>query len=626
MNLIITFSSDNERRVLPPAPPPLPIPLDGEICKDGGEIEGVLWPSDLISAQLKDYGGLDVKRKYLLRIASNSHVFASHAPASDISMTSNEEGEFWDEDYNDVKYKYAAKLLRGAVGKSFLVLWDIKAKKDIIYWKINIRSPQWQYELWGKMLQELLPFASPYVVSQQSGLSYGLINREWTAGEGLHDYAEIDTLFCELKKLLEKLAPYLEMIRRDSAMKITRKLIRVKNEKQRVLAKSLEIPIHCAIKDFFCVLLRDIIEVRRKIQKRNEEETTKKNSLPGNAKCGDSVRKLADEVEYREKIAAELSDLAKKCKIFLSDMYPWSKCKRLKASALSGREIPSSVAYRKVCHEILRYGNTRFFSLGLEGRFRVPMYKPGENDNASVWQKNYSAIYEVWVFKRLVDAFCKLGFPELLGEYRNGIVQKVRDIAFYGKYNSPIHASFSGVSAGADTEEMSVELIHDVLAYHGNSEFEVPQGPPKTPDFAIVFRSGGKVVWLVLDAKSGKRLEYYDIEKRDKYRDCRYKDEYTKQSWLIYSGRTDNIPRIEFDPTCENDGSWGKDCYVNFDHHNKEFSWDGENGIVGDFKSDTRCRVGHIRANAVNDLGNKTFLEFAQGQIATARRLLGSVQ
>ena len=622
MNLIITFSSDNERRGVLPATPPLPVPQDGEICKDGGEIEGVFWPSDLVCAQLEDYGELNVKRKYLLRLASNSHVFAAHAPASDCSMISNKEGEFWDEDYDDEKYKYAAKLLRGSAGKSFLVLWDVVAKKEIIYWKINIRPPQWQYEMWDKMLQELLPFASPYVVSQQSGLSYGLINREWAAGEGLHDHAEIDTLLCELKKLLEKLAPYLEMIRRDSAMKITRKLVKVKNEKQCVLAKSLEIPIHCAIKDFFCVLLRDIVDVRHKIQKRNEEGKAKKDSLPGEARGGDGVRKLNDEVEYRRKIAEELSILAKKCKLFLSEIYPWSKCERLKVSALSGREIPSSLAYRKMYHEMLRYANTRFFSLGLEGRFRVPIYKPGENDNASVWQKNYSAIYEVWAFKRLVDAFSKLGFPELLGEYRCGIVQKIKDIAFYGKYNSPIHASFSGVSAGADTEEMSVELIHDVLAYYGNGEFDVPQGSPQTPDFAIVFRSGDKVVWLVLDAKSGRRLEDYDIGKRDKYLVCRYKDEYTKQSWLIYSGRTDNIPRIEFDPTCKNDGSWGERCYVNFGHNNKGYIWDGGNGIAGKYEHDMRL-VGHVRANAVNDSDNAVFLEFAQGQIATARRLLG---
>ena len=119
--------------------------------------------------------------------------------------------------------------------------------------------------------------------------------------------------------------------------------------------------------------------------------------------------------------------------------------------------------------------------------------------------------------------------------------------------------------------------------------------------------------------------EDYDIGKRDKYLVCRYKDEYTKQSWLIYSGRTDNIPRIEFDPTCKNDGSWGERCYVNFGHNNKGYIWDGGNGIAGKYKHDMRL-VGHVRANAVNDSDNAVFLEFAQGQIATARRLLGLAQ
>ncbi len=610
MNLIIEFSSDNVKRVVPPAPPPLPVPLDGETCKDGGRIEGVFWTSDLVSARLEDFGSINVSRKYRLQLAF----------APDYKMDSYRDGQFATK-----KEESIVPLFRGAAGESFLILFDTKTKREVIYWQISIKPPPWQRAMWTPMLKELLPFASPYVVSRQLGLSYGLINREWVAGEGSNDHVEIDTLLEELKKLLEKLAPYLEMIRRDSAMKITRKLVKVKNAKQLVLAKSLEIPIHCAIKDFFCVLLRDIMEVRHKIRKRNEAEKAKKKSLPREAKDGDSVRKLDDEVEYRGKKAAELSGLAKKCKLFLSEIYPWSKCKRIKVSALSGREIPSSLAYRKVYHEMLRYGNTRFFSLGLEGCFRVPIYKPGENDNASVWQKNYSAIYEVWAFKRLIDAFCKLGFPELLGEYRNGIVQKIRDIAFYGKYNSPIHASFSGFSAGTDSNGMSIELIHDVLAYKNGLDFSMLEGC-KTPDFAIIFRSGGKVVWLVLDAKSGRELQNYDIISRNNNRDCLYKDESAKQSWLIYSGRTDNTPRIEFDPACENDGSWAEKCYVNFGHYNKGFSWDPEKGVVGVFKSSTRCLVGHVRTNAVRDSDNKTFQEFAQGQIATARRLLGLAQ
>ena len=168
MKLIITFSSKDEKRVAPPAPPPLPVPLDGETCKDGGKIDGVFWPSDLVSARLEDYGGLIVDQKYRLQLAANH--------ASGIEMVCDEKGKFeyekriYDKQTQKKRKQYIKEvdLFWGAAGKSFLVLSDAETDKEIIYWQIRIMPPPWQMDMWNKMLRELLPFASPYVVSRHA--------------------------------------------------------------------------------------------------------------------------------------------------------------------------------------------------------------------------------------------------------------------------------------------------------------------------------------------------------------------------------------------------------------------------------------------------------------------------
>jgi hypothetical protein len=335
-------------------------------------------------------------------------------------------------------------------------------------------------------------------------------------------------------------------------------------------------------------------------------------------------RRNEEEMQIRQLFSYKkrMYAIAQKCRMYLADVYPWSQCPRRALTTISIFEIPEASAYKSIYYNCLIFLRKRFFRDSvIEGYLYVPEYIREEEDGTpSVWQRNYSYIYEYWVFNRLVKAFDKAGFQGLKDRYCALIRKKVINLCLGASHNEPIHAE-------SKKGELQIDIFHGISAYRYGLAMSDPfpefscsaegNNDLLTPDFAIVFTAPSRVEyfhWIVLDAKSGQTLRQGDIDKRNKYLTelRRFESEPPDQSWLIYSGNFSLKSGIEFNADSGNQLA-----------RNNPMTWDCNAGILN-WKTQKLHPVGHIRSNILSlQQGGDPFQEFAQGIVSTARARLG---
>ena len=135
---------------------------------------------------------------------------------------------------------------------------------------------------------------------------------------------------------------------------------------------------------------------------------------------------------------------------------------------------------------------------------------------------------------------------------------------------------------------------------------------------------------LVLDAKSGRRLDVFAIGARNKYIEEIRRDGYgnqVHQTWLVYSGesRRNDMPGIEFNPQRDGWECWSSEDYAPGKYNFGFKLTDG--GVIKDKPRNKESRVdgfvGHLRCNAVTIDKKDVFERFVDLQIAAAKHYFG---
>ena len=406
-----------------------------------------------------------------------------------------------------------------------------------------------------------------------------------------------------------------------------------------VLMLSNDIPIHEAIAVFLDSLRFDLSSLHKKISLRMQDDR----ELLRTARDGYKAKDLREEIEYKDELLMRVKKVCDDCSSFLTSSFPWFRCcrrrVRRRVTTISINDVPNVESYRALYFLMLRYSKMRNFKGALEGRFYVPQYVRIQADEmSSTWQRNYSFVYEVWVFKRLVDAFSAEGFSGLREKYKRQIACRMKDIILGTVENDPLCAS--------NEDGIEVKLYFGLRAYNDaklndegfsikkgeNSSPEEKERELLTPDFAIVFsqvQNPTEKYWMVLDAKSCDVLKERDVKKRDLYyKQLKLDRQKPQQSWLIYSGRLKSSKRVSCVAGLESNAEEvGHDSGVSWDEElrttnplseNAEASFSGA-GWFGYNKLPMDLR-GHLRANVKTDVVTRSvFREFARGQIATAK-------
>lgn len=634
MKLRLSFFQ-NENDAVPSAQPLLDIPYPHNATPVkivyGKDIQWGESDTVFIEARLEDAAGQTINGRYKIQLG--------YKP--DFEPITDRNGDFIDGRDNRLQ------LLRGAAGLSCLrLMWRPSASKkvqfnEIVRYRINVKPAELKEKALNCMVDELLHVSSTLPLSELEGLSQANLERKWTSGTASANVWDLSIKCEEIESLVRHLAPHLEWIRKNcatrlvraferrplrSVRKFSRQSVRAisrlgeRNDFARintpVLRQSNDIAIHCAIKDFFHILRHDADAMLRRIGKAVNERSEEIRRIPrSDIWRTDDVKK---EIQHLNKYSQKLTIIKEKCSMFLLGFYPWSQCKRKEVASIRLTDIPDVAAYKIVYFLISEFLKKRYFKESvLQGRLNVPEYDRIEDEGTpSVWQKNYSYIYESWSFYKLVEAFDAEGFIGLKSKYQSFIRKRVLNLCFGPSHNEPILASTA-------SDDLWLDLYHGVSAYKSGehtsnsfSEFSCYSSNENrtklTPDFVIVFtnrHSKSHFHWIVLDAKSTRAIGQTEIDKRDRYLSDlrRYETEPPDQSWLVYSGEFNTPPGIEFTDISRN----------------RPMYWDCNSGIMR-WESQKLQPVGHIRANILSiKEGMNPFQDFARGQIATARRKLG---
>lgn len=624
-------------------------PQEGKPISCG--MTSVFRDSVLVEARLSEYDEEQVGGLYKLKVGDRS----------------DDEPESKDTGWFESKSNKRMQLFRGASGKSWLCLLKRNsASEDAEYrvlarFQISVAPPPEKKIALDGMIDELLSW-NPYdVVTETEGISRDKIQQTWVDGDVADETEDIRIKILEIETLLRNLRPWLITISKNSAERLIRCFQKIRiaavrrfsaqtirdvsrlndtniftKARSSVLARSCEIPIHCAIKDFLLLLK----SCAHSMQSRVNCSKTRIEKDIGHIPSTDKWRRK----EARKNIARyedfnrRLTAIANTCVALLFPGYPWSNCRRLPITAISLMSVPDTPPYRKVYFKMLEFRRKRFLWLAKQGRMDVPKYVRESEGESSIWQKNYSFIYEAWVFKRLVEAFVAEGFEELDTSFRLRLRRNVNELYLGPVLNEPIHANFR-------KGNMQIDMFYGIVAYPWNKnasyqEFtawedrkDKGKKTPKarlTPDFVIVFSRGMKDFhWIVLDAKAWDRLGKDAIDhSRDNYLFNFYRhSERPDQSWLIYSGSFGGVAGIEFDQDSDSDGREWRDDMAELASHpltrNCGLEWKPGVGIVG-WRPKQNQAVGHVRMNLKSFARNpKVLEEFAKTQIATAKARLG---
>ena len=588
---------------------------------------------DCTYVEAKLTGGTNFKGRYRLQLA--------YKP--DYEPVADKDGEFVDNNENK-----RLQLLRGACGVSLMRLLSRTSTAPESEWKerftfhIEVEPAREKRTALNCMVDELLEDSPQDALSKVEGLSRVRIDRRWVRGDVPDDWCHVEMKYEEMLKLYKSISPRLESLKRhhsinlvrgfeymgvESLHRIPRITIRDIEKKSArvvigrkvmgsVVIESDDIDIHRAIKDFLVCFRSEARLLLDDVAKSMERDRREIGSLVSQSKKQKNQWDIADkekEIAFKKEMESGIRRMIEGCTIFLAGNYPWSLCRRLSIVYVPAERIPSSEHYRYLHAKILQFIQKRFFWSSVHGRFFVPQYVRYNDGEPSAWQKNYSYIYEAWVFKRIIEAFSREGFQEISENHRKKARQMLKNLQLGPVVNDPIHAEMTN-------GEMCIDLFHGLRACKHEkgdswSEFTTGKVSRLTPDFAIIFTnpkgSGMQFFhWIVLDAKSGWKLDDAKNdprEKREMYLRCflRY-EQPPDQSWLVYSGEYEGKAKVEFD-----------EIEDNMDH----FTW-GALGIEGWSDRWNQCR-GHLRVNCNSVKTNDVFREFARVEIATANKRLG---
>ena len=554
-----------------------------------------------------------------------------------------------DGDFSTVDGNTRLQLLRGACGLSLMRLLfrnSTAAKwEERFVFRIEVEPSREKRFAMNSLVDELMNVRPQEVFSRFEGLSQTRIERRWVKGEVSADWWSALIKYDEMKKLYVSILPWLRLLIRNSSVNLALGFRYMSMENLRrmpcktvhdiekkaaiqtigrkvwgpIVRESRNIDIHRAIKDFLIrfkaeaaglqgvvteAISRDKIEIKELVAR--DELWKLKNKSQLNQW---DIEDKKNEVAAKEQMVNDIRSMLEGCASLLLGSYPWSRCDRLPIVYVPISSVPSSEQYQYLYARMLQFVQKRFFWSSVNGRFFVPRYVRYSEGEPSAWQKNYSYIYEVWVFKRIIEAFSREGFEEISEKYREKACQMLRNLQLGPVANEPVHAEMTN-------GRMRVDIFHGLRAYKRErgdrwSEFTSCGGGRLTPDFAIIFTNPDGVGaqsfhWIVLDAKSCWKLDEKATSKRDMYLNkfLRY-DEPPDQSWLVYSGEYNGSAKIEFDDV--NDG---------------HFKWRKDLGIEG--WSDRRVNVcGHLRVNCNTVESYDVFREFAKVEIITAKNRLG---
>lgn len=558
---------------------------------------------------------------------------------------------------------FRMQMLRGASGESVLRLLRRTNKTEEFTWltiaefDIDVSPNPTKKLLLDSMVDEMLgvnPFA---VLSKFEGLSKTNIKEEWFLSETASSLRDVERQIYGFEKVVTLLRPHLLDIVSRCAGIVVRTYQRINQERIRkitpktrrdmdrrllmgishgracapVLSMSYDMPIHRATKGFLLYFKNCVADL---ISKLNDSVTKDANRLSEMPDVDRFLRRdILLGINFKQSLLDRAGTILGECRRFLSEECPWMQCRGDVVGTidyLATVEVPNTEAYKCAHMVMLDFMKWRDFRGRLNGCFRLPKFvRDSDDGECSTWQKNYSFIYEAWVFKRLVQAFMNEGFKELGTNYAQQVAQSIKNVHLGPVFNEPICARLE-----PGDSSLKVELYGGIRAYPDGtlnirgftSHFKKPH--LSTPDYAIVFyndNSPSSQYWIVLDAKSGMSLDVGAVEARDKYmKVVWFNGKKPNQSWIIYSGPKDDVAEIEFNPDEMEQANppWTeklrrKDTSPLAENTGVSFTRYGLSGG----KTDDRY-VGHVRANVNSIKVCDIFSEFAKGQIEIAKKTL----
>ena len=488
-------------------------------------------------------------------------------------------GRFFTWDKKNKVPVFRMQMLRGASGMSILRLlrranmteyfkWDTIAEFDI-----EVEPNPDKKDLLNYMVDEMMGVNPSAVLSTFEGLSRTNIKEEWFSSETASTLRDVERQIVEFENLIELLKPHLLDIASRCVGIVVRTYQRIHQEKLRkvspktrrdmnrrlllgishgkvcapVLSMSYDVPIHRAIKGFLLYFKNCVVGLINKLKDSISADEDRLSKVPVVDKF--LPKDIMKGIEFKRSLLDKAKEIVGRCQPFLTEECPWMQCRGVVSGSidyLATVDIPNTEAYKCVHEIMMDFLKLRDFKGRLNGCFRLPKYMRDSDDGeCSTWQKNYSFIYEAWVFKRLVQAFMNEGLEDLGTNYARQVVQCIKNIHLGPTFKDPICAKLKQRDC-----PLRVELYSGIRAYQNETSNirGFSSGYLLTPDYAIVFYSDNSPesqYWIVLDAKSCQYLDTIDVEKRNKYRDgVWFNDKLPNQSWLIYSGPKDGAAAI----------------------------------------------------------------------------------
>lgn len=553
-------------------------------------------------------------------------------------------------------------LFQGAMGSSVLRLSQRNLDhewEDIFSVRIAITPSKDKLELMRKMAVSLFPINPFLVLSNVEGLSKVNVVRSWEQGDSKeyewNAYIELETVKWMYRRLFPRLyaitydCAYQVAVRHEMAKihqlrridgrcrrKIENLVLRYNGEpigNRRIMASSrccdVNIVAHRAIGSFLWRQLKRLLYISRFLdEKIREKYRFIEQEIDGNKK-----KSYRGAIQEEESMKLSIDKFVRKIQHVIS-IGPWARADSGESIfKATPKDFSFNENYGYVYSLIGAFEKMRFMWRNAIGEMLTPSVRLVDSSGGeSRWQRNYSYVYESWVFVSLLKAFKACGFP-MLNQYRTKIIRRSID-SFMGQRNN------DPVPCASEDGELMVELFHGVCApkWDANSvenkglSHHADHGDPITPDFEIRFIKKGfdddhdSEYVIVLDAKSGRVLGNESIQQRNKYIQKLYRNQDQDpphQVWLVYSGTSSS--GVEF-----NDLD-GKECWAGSEtmieespgQHNGKFRWTLDGITDGRKYKRNKPFVGHLRCNAETIVGKNVFEEFVRVQLKTVRRYFG---
>lgn len=559
--------------------------------------------------------------------------------------------------YKDGERETEVELLRGAMGTSYLELLPPSHRVEggmphpLLVVRIGVIPAPDRLDLMDRMVDEIVPVNPFLALSNFVDYSISTMRHGWGGGHGDRNLRGITFELEEISDVMKNTSHVLRQIAMSpesiaAKVSTTISLGRVRKFEPKVflslarkgvscdLAKaslSIGVPGACRVVSYDTIAHRAIGSfLRERLSRLRElkmffdrQVASMKMELKNFPDRGETKDALSDVETLRREVVTNMIPFFV---YYLGSTMPWWNLNgRVNILTTPRTAFAANAMYMHMYNTMCAFEKKRFWPLAETGFFSVPRYSRVAGEEPSSWQKNYSVVYESWVFLKLMWAFDQSGYG-MLGEYKKKLEKNIWNAFLGQRINDP-------VSAFACQGYLRVDVYYGVEGRLTGKLFSCAAGSEGeggreklTPDFVIVFTNvrSGEYHSIVLDAKSGREIGEREIGKRNLYAtDFFVGGTPPDQSWLIYSGKYYGTAGIEFDSDPSNipNKCWRPEILHSLDR-NRGLTIDDKKGIVGSWKN--RQPVGHVRANA-RTLGenlDNVFKQFVDIQIATARERL----